>query len=281
MAAMEPPSVCDEDTERLFGMAANHMITVKGVALSSDQRLELYSMFKQATEGDCEDPKPGLIDLVGRAKWGAWNRLRGMEPIEAMKSYLLKVTELCPDWLAEAQGQPPGDAGTVTQEDMKKDLQWEGSDKEEAENGAGLGFGVTVSTMAAGQGNTAEWGANEEIFAAASDGDVVRIRDLVSSGVKVDAQDEEGRTPLHFAADRGQSSVISSLLALGAAVDSRDSDGMTPLAYAVACENEKEVELLVQAGADANAADNDGCTPISSAEDSVKHLLLRPQSSAA
>lgn len=75
-----------------------------------------------------------------------------MEPIEAMKSYLLKVTELCPDWLAEAQGQPPGDAGTVTQEDMKKDLQWEGSDKEEDENGAGLGFGVTVSTMAAGQG---------------------------------------------------------------------------------------------------------------------------------
>lgn len=94
------------------------------------------------------------IDLVlaVRSGRGAWNRLRGMEPVEAMKSYLLKVTELCPDWLAEAQGRPPGDAGTVTQEDMKKDLKWEGSDKEEDKNGAGLGFGVTVSTMAAGQG---------------------------------------------------------------------------------------------------------------------------------
>lgn len=50
-------------------MAANHMITVKGLTLSSDQRLELYSLFKQSTEGDCEEPKPGLIDLVGRAKW--------------------------------------------------------------------------------------------------------------------------------------------------------------------------------------------------------------------
>lgn len=59
-------------------------------------------------------------------------------------------------------------------------------------------------------------------------------------------QDEEGRTPLHFAADRGQSAVISSLIALGAAVDPRDEDGMTPLAYAVACENEKETELLVR-----------------------------------
>lgn len=58
-----------QDTERLFGMAANHMITVKGLTLPSDQRLELYSLFKQATEGDCEEPKPGLIDLVGRAKW--------------------------------------------------------------------------------------------------------------------------------------------------------------------------------------------------------------------
>lgn len=88
----------------------------------------------------------------GGVRRGAWNRLRGVDPLEAMKCYLLKVTELCPDWLEEAQGRPPGDAGTVTEDDMKKDLQWEGSDKEEDENGAGLGFGVTVSTMAAGQG---------------------------------------------------------------------------------------------------------------------------------
>lgn len=59
-------------------------------------------------------------------------------------------------------------------------------------------------------------------------------------------QDEEGRTPLHFAADRGQAAVISSLIALEAAVDPQDEDGMTPLAYAVACENEKEIELLVR-----------------------------------
>lgn len=76
-----------------------------------------------------------------------------MEPIEAMKSYLLKVTDLCPDWLVEAQVHPnPGDATRVTEEDMKADLRWEGSDQEEDENGAGVGFGVVVSTMAAGQG---------------------------------------------------------------------------------------------------------------------------------
>lgn len=58
-----------QDTEKLFGMAANYMTKVRGLSLSSDERLELYSLFKQATEGDCDEPKPGLVDLVGRAKW--------------------------------------------------------------------------------------------------------------------------------------------------------------------------------------------------------------------
>lgn len=67
-----------------------------------------------------------------------------------------------------------------------------------------------------------------------------------SHGVHEWPQDEEGRTPLHFAADRAQAAVVSSLLALGAAVDSQDAEGMTPLAYAVACGHEKEIELLVR-----------------------------------
>ena len=75
-----------------------------------------------------------------------------MKPLEAMKAYLVKVTDLCPDWLEEAQGRPPGDARAVTQEEMAEDLKWEGSEKEEDENGAGVGLGVTVSTMSAGQG---------------------------------------------------------------------------------------------------------------------------------
>lgn len=83
---------------------------------------------------------------------GAWNRLRGREPQDAMKAYILTVTDLCPTWLGEVQPPSQGDSGTMSQEEMNKDLQWEGSDKEEDENGAGVGFGVTVSTMAAGQG---------------------------------------------------------------------------------------------------------------------------------
>lgn len=59
-------------------------------------------------------------------------------------------------------------------------------------------------------------------------------------------KDEEKRTPLHFAADRGRPAIISTLLSLGAALDPQDADGMTPLAYAVACGNEEEIEVLVR-----------------------------------
>lgn len=59
---------------------------------------------------------------------------------------------------------------------------------------------IPYQTCPGSDRNTAEWGANEEIFAAASDGDVVRIRDLVSSGVKVDAQVRNESTLLLSAA---------------------------------------------------------------------------------
>lgn len=81
----------------------------------------------------------------------AWSGVRGMKSIDAMKEYILIVTCLCPNWFAEAQSRSPEDPAMMTQEEINKDLQWEGSDTEEAENGAGLGLGVTFSTMAAGQ----------------------------------------------------------------------------------------------------------------------------------
>lgn len=39
------------------------------VKLSDGQRLELYGLFKQATEGDNGGKQPGLLDFVGRSKW--------------------------------------------------------------------------------------------------------------------------------------------------------------------------------------------------------------------
>ena len=37
--------------------------------------LKIYSLYKQATEGDNEEAKPGFADIVARAKWDAWKKL--------------------------------------------------------------------------------------------------------------------------------------------------------------------------------------------------------------
>ncbi|WP_137890818.1 acyl-CoA-binding protein [Ramlibacter sp. 2FC] len=50
--------------------------------------LKLYALYKQATAGDTDSPRPGLGDLVGRAKWDAWNGLKGTPAEAAMQRYL-------------------------------------------------------------------------------------------------------------------------------------------------------------------------------------------------
>ncbi|MFT3719026.1 acyl-CoA-binding protein [Pseudorhodoferax sp.] len=56
--------------------------------------LRLYGLYKQASTGDNAVPKPGFSDMVGRAKWDAWNKLRGMSAEDAMQQYLDAVAAL-------------------------------------------------------------------------------------------------------------------------------------------------------------------------------------------
>jgi diazepam-binding inhibitor (GABA receptor modulator, acyl-CoA-binding protein) len=56
--------------------------------------LKMYALYKQASQGDVSTPKPGLSDLVGRAKWDAWNQLKGTDADTAMQNYIDLVSEL-------------------------------------------------------------------------------------------------------------------------------------------------------------------------------------------
>ncbi|MDP9140845.1 MAG: acyl-CoA-binding protein [Pseudomonadota bacterium] len=60
---------------------------------SNDDFLALYSLFKQAS-GDVSGSRPGMLDMVGRAKYDAWAKLKGTKPDAAMKSYVDKVAAL-------------------------------------------------------------------------------------------------------------------------------------------------------------------------------------------
>jgi diazepam-binding inhibitor (GABA receptor modulating acyl-CoA-binding protein) len=56
--------------------------------------LKLYALYKQATAGDNADKKPGFSDMVGRAKWDAWNGLKGTSTEDAMQQYVDLVGSL-------------------------------------------------------------------------------------------------------------------------------------------------------------------------------------------
>jgi len=60
----------------------------------NDTLLKLYALYKQATDGDVNGPKPGFFDFVNTAKYEAWSRLRGMRTDEARQKYVELVRQL-------------------------------------------------------------------------------------------------------------------------------------------------------------------------------------------
>jgi acyl-CoA-binding protein len=59
-----------------------------------EEKLTMYSLYKQATVGNVKSPRPGIWDMLGRAKWDAWAKHKDLESYEAKWLYveaLLKV----------------------------------------------------------------------------------------------------------------------------------------------------------------------------------------------
>ena len=60
----------------------------------NDVLLKLYALYKQGTEGNVGDNRPGVLDLVGRAKYDAWKALADTAQDEAQKQYVALVRDL-------------------------------------------------------------------------------------------------------------------------------------------------------------------------------------------
>lgn len=85
-----------EGLGKYFEQACSDIKTY-GKDVSNDDKLKLYGLYKQATIGDCNIQKPGILDLVGRAKWDAWNELKGKSKEDAKKEYVELVLKFIPD----------------------------------------------------------------------------------------------------------------------------------------------------------------------------------------
>ena len=81
------------DLKTQFNQAAED---VKNLSSRPDNQtlLELYALFKQATDGDVSGSRPGMLDVKGRAKFDAWAKKKGISSEAAMKDYIALVTKL-------------------------------------------------------------------------------------------------------------------------------------------------------------------------------------------
>lgn len=50
--------------------------------------LKMYGLYKQGSHGDVQGERPSLTDFVGRAKWDAWETLKGLPQDQAQRQYI-------------------------------------------------------------------------------------------------------------------------------------------------------------------------------------------------
>lgn len=74
-----------------FNMAVNAVKKSKSNSSveepTNKEKLIFYKYYKQATEGDCNVSQPWYLQYEARAKWDAWNSVKGMSKNTAMRKY--------------------------------------------------------------------------------------------------------------------------------------------------------------------------------------------------
>ena len=66
----------------------------RNVKMADDELLQVYSLYKQGTVGDNNTDKPGMLDFKGKAKWEAWNKLKGKSQEDAKAEYVALAKNL-------------------------------------------------------------------------------------------------------------------------------------------------------------------------------------------
>ncbi|KAI0822520.1 Acbp from Moniliophthora Perniciosa [Trametes gibbosa] len=61
---------------------------------SQEEQLYFYKYYKQATVGDVNTSRPGMLDFVGKAKWDAWKSVEGTSKETAYTNYVNKLVEI-------------------------------------------------------------------------------------------------------------------------------------------------------------------------------------------
>lgn len=212
----------------LFSNASLHVKSIIS-KLNENQMLQFYGLYKQATEGPCDKPKPSWYQMTEKQKWEAWMSFKTLDCKTAMEKYVQLLDAVDSSWQeALIDSSDAKTASWVHHSVMKND------DDELPES-------------------------NKTVFDWVKEGNLTKIQNLsCSEEININELCEEGLSLLHWAADRGSLEIVRFLIQnLKADIDIKDVDGQTPLHYAASCGHAEVVKYLLDKGADANLLDNE------------------------
>lgn len=69
--------------------------------MTNDQKLGLYGLYKQTTEGDNTTEKPGMFSFEAKAKWENWEKQKGVPKEQAAEEYIALANQLLTKYGAE------------------------------------------------------------------------------------------------------------------------------------------------------------------------------------
>lgn len=114
----------------------------------------------------------------------------------------------------------------------------------------------------------------EDLFSAASAGNIQQIRKLLSQGLDVNVSNNERETALHMAAARGHFQAVLFLVNNGAFVNARTVKNWIPLHHAVRFRHANIVNFLIQRGSSGHARTSDGLSAIDMADNNRDYRIL-------
>ena len=220
---------------------------------TADVQLELYSLFKQSTEGDAPlNIMEGttFLDAKRRAMNEAWILKRGMSRVVAQEAYLSLIESRCPKWKS----------GGCVEREVDGDR-----------SGWAVGS-VPVNALGTGDSDASVIG---QLCELAAEGDLIGIEEVVGKDPSlVLSSDKDGMTCLHWASDRGHSEMVRFLVEKGSAVNAQDHCGNTALHIAVMAGQKEVVRLLLDAKADITLMNAEGETSAALIKTEFPKLIL-------
>ncbi|CAJ0571535.1 unnamed protein product, partial [Mesorhabditis spiculigera] len=233
LEAMEDPA-----TLQLYFDSAAAFLPSKTPEIDEKSLLHLYGLYKMATCGapGAED-QPAFYDLRSRRKFDAWREMEGLEREQAMKQYVLKLDGLEIGWdprekvVKQTFGKVPsrmaieGQPDTVDSIESDEALWFLACKHDDLETAQRLFHNnpALLNEAAPGSGN----GLTALHWAVDSNSKKTAIW-LLDNGANMNAQDDDGNSPLHYAATNGHHTLLAELLGRGADRASMNVDGEIP-----------------------------------------------------